>query len=379
MKDEKFRIGISKFYDKFFNNGEHVICYVNFENNKSMIIDTLSIPQLEIYLENGTYYKKPIRKIQEIKKFAEMVNDYDYIVLHSFFINDRWNLYLLLSGNYSKVIWIEWGYDLYNWSERQPHSIRERIVRRWQRKIREKCNTFVGIFPPDCDKYLELFPDSTARICYAPYCGATIPEEYKYYSADSRLEKTLEENDTVWIQIGHSAVETIDHFQALKLLEKFKDENIQLLIPLSYGNQKLADEVQSYAENVFGEKALCLRNFIPANEYFELLKRVDIAIFPTQRQIALGNIYRLVFRNAKLYLSENTVLFNYFQEKGVPIRAVEELKNCSFHDLISTCKSSQPDTFSCFISAFSDMDTKVDLWRKIYEGAILNNEFENNN
>ena len=44
----------------------------------------------------------------------------------------------------------------------------------------------------------------------------------------------------------------------------------------------------------------CLRSFMPKDEYFELLDRIDIAIFQTYRQCGLGNIYQMIFRNVKL-------------------------------------------------------------------------------
>ncbi len=94
-----------------------------------------------------------------------------------------------------------------------------------------------------------------------------------------------------------------NHKEVLNSLKHFAEEKIKIFLPLSYGNDndKYATEVAEYAEKLFPGKIMALKDFMKADEYFELMKRIDIAIFDTQRQCGLGNINRMVCRMFNIY------------------------------------------------------------------------------
>lgn len=160
----------------------------------------------------------------------------------------------------------------------------------------------------------------------------------------------------------------MNHIRVLKNLSKFKDENIRIILPLSYGGTKeYADEVVDYAEREFPGKVISLRKFMPKEEYFKLIEKVGIAIFDTDRQCALGNIERLVFRNVKVFLSENGVMYRYFSDLGVPVQKCESIDKLSFKEFVEQPPIKNKENFMNYIKSLSCIDQTVEKWTYIYE------------
>ncbi len=357
MHNSKFTKGIVTFYNVFFCNGQHEILYLNREGRESLINLALTIKQREIFFSGN--------KQKNIHIFLKMIQKYDYIVLHSLFIKYYLQLALLFHPKIMrKIVWIESGADLYDdWKNR--NGIVNKLYYQLKYTFRKKISHVVFIFPPDKDEYLKLFPKSKSKLFYAPYCGAK--SSLNNYTPFSRLKQTNEENGTVWIQVGHSAVTTVKHIDVLHTLEKYKKENIKILLPLSYGDMQYAEKVKKTAIELFSEKAVILTDFMEKDEYFRLVSRVDIAIYNTSRQIALGNIYRQIFHNTKLFIPRNSVMYDYFTKNGVPIQDYLEIETLSFQDFTKGIDPPNTAVFRDFIDSLSNMDRKYTLWDNIYK------------
>lgn len=355
MQREKFTKPISGFYDHFFPNGEHEIFYISAPGTESQINPAMTIPQHESFVELGN--KKAV-----VGLLSRLANEYNYIVLHSFFYPV--SAFVLCPKALRKLVWIAWGYDLYT---QKRKGLKKHLSNMMYGIAKSRCYAFVGIFPPDCDYYRQQFPRSRAKVYYAPYISGQAPENGAAYSPDCSLDRRMEDGEPIYIQVGHSAVETMNHKRALDRLAKFKDENIRVLLPLSYGNLEYGAQVQEYAQQIFGYKAICLRDFLPKEEYFRILGRVDIGVFETYRQVALGNINRMIFQNKKLYLPENSVMYRYFQSRGVPVQRLEELNTLTFDALIRRADSHDPDAFREYMEEYTSVEMKIDRWRDIYE------------
>ena len=357
MQDEKFTDGIVGFYNEFFNNGEHEIIYFSRNKGKTCIRRQFSIKQTDF---NINEYKGSVASYLNKLKC-------DYIVLHSLFFTTKEKIELLLNKSLmKKVVWIEWGADLYSW--KQESSFTGKIKNAANYKLRESFENIVCIFPPDIDYFKNQFPDSNSNIYYAPYNGFPVDKEFSTYKNESRLNPHFKSIEPVYIQIGQNSLTTLNHIRVLKNLSKFKDENIRIILPLSYGGTKeYADEVVDYAEREFPGKVIALRKFMPKEEYFKLIEKVEIAIFDTDRQCALGNIERLFFRNVNVYLSENGVMYKYFADLGVPVKKCEDIKSESFKNFIAPPTIENRDGFMKYIKSLSSIDSTIERWNYIFE------------
>ena len=109
-------------------------------------------------------------------------------------------------------------------------------------------------------------------------------------------------HDSVNILVGNSATKSNYHLEVFDKLKKFRDENINIYVPLSYGSKDYADEVIKYGSQLFGEKFKPITEFMPKDKYFMQLMSMDIAVFANDRQQALGNIVALLYAGKKVYM-----------------------------------------------------------------------------
>ena len=352
MTISKFTKSVCELYDVKFCNGEHEICFVS--NNDETFCEELKI----------SFYHCSFNDLNRLS-FYKFFKKYDYIVLHSLFISLKSRFLFYATGLIKKVVWIEWGYDLYLIKPIKKEKIRVRII---DKLFKNNLNAVVCIFKPDIKTFEKQYPKSKAKVFYAPYCGAYLPNDFLHYSSYSRLGETKKTNDTIYIQIGHQATPQIHHICTLRKLLKFKNEKIKLVIPLSYGDKKNAEEVAEFARKNFeDDKLMILTEFLNPDDYFKLLERIDIAIFETNRQIGLDNINRLIFRNTKLFLTKGTVMYDFFCENGVPVQNANSISDMTFHDFTECTYLKSKDKFFEFIDSLTNQDKRIDYWSKIYD------------
>lgn len=370
---EKFTIGVADLYNESFNNGEHNICYLKDHSALTCIRKDLSIPQYEIDFRN-VFFHDVISSIKLIK----LMGKYDYVVFHSFLINNPITLYLFIKKTFSKnhIVWIEWGFDLYDFQLQDNASLIKKLVFYIRKQVRNNVNSVVCIFPPDRDYFKNKYPNSKASIFYAPYIsGKTSTRQYKYQPTKSRLKETKANREPIYIQIGHNAQKQLNHLKALELLSKFKDENIMLVLPLSYSAEpQYIAQINQYLEHNFPGKYIVLKDFVSKEEYFEIVRRIDIAVFYTYRQTALSNIYEMINNNVKLFMPEGSVMKEYFCSLGVPIGGIESIRNLDFKQFTSSIEWEKISGPKEFIDRLNDYDRQLKYWTDIYDELRSKNE-----
>jgi hypothetical protein len=141
------------------------------------------------------------------------------------------------------------------------------------------------------------------------------------YPSNLTKNYTLNKNlkDTINIQVGNSADPTNNHMQVFDFLRKFKNDNIKIHTPLSYGNKNYAKLVISKGKNIFGDKFIPMVEFKENPEYLNFLAEIDIAIFAHQRQQGMGNILTLLELGKKVYLKKDTTSWKFLNEIDLKI------------------------------------------------------------
>lgn len=127
------------------------------------------------------------------------------------------------------------------------------------------------------------------------------------------------EHNATNIQLGNSADPTNNHIEVLEKLKVYKDANIKIFTPLSYGDQKYAKEVISKGQQIFGDKFVALTEFMPFEKYLDFLGGIDMAIFAHKRQQAMGNIITLLGLGKKVYMRNDITPWNLFKDIEVKV------------------------------------------------------------
>ena len=117
------------------------------------------------------------------------------------------------------------------------------------------------------------------------------------------------------------------------MLEHLKDEDIKIICPLSYGDEKYREEVIKKGKEIFKEKFHPITEFMNYQQYLELLSKCSVGIFNNNRQQAMGNISALLKIGKKIYLRNNTSMWKEYEKNNLKIFNIEEVKNATSDEL----------------------------------------------
>lgn len=237
------------------------------------------------------------------------------IILHGMFQLRTIQLLWAMPWLLKKCYWIIWGGDLY-----VPAPIKE--AKRWRRKeffrraVIRKMGYLVTGNAGDFALARSRYGAKGAQVdcvCYPSntFSGAPKPRANK--------------GDTLGILVGNSATATNRHFYVFEKLAPYKDRNIVIYCPLSYGDRAYAEAVADKGTAMFGEKFVPLFDFLPYEQYLDVLSDIDIAVFAHERQQAFGNIVALLGMGRKVFITRKSTLWNYFRGKGLRVFDVESL------------------------------------------------------
>lgn len=285
------------------------------------------------------------------KNVEEIIDEFDMIIYHGIFEIEIIKWFYLHKKLLKKLVIFIWGGDrelLGNW--------KERLLKKY---ILKHTAVIAAITWKDYE-YIYKKYHVKGKYMQAMYGGNV-----------DRLriqQKKMENKKIINIQVGNSATQTNNHLRVFDELKKYRDENIRIYVPLSYGDIVYADEVIQYGEEIFGDKFIPVRNYMPLEEYYGLLSDMDIAIIDVEgRQQALNNTFALLKSGCKLYFRENSMLYYFFEtEVKCKIYAIGSIRNMNFEQF---CKDTYRDKEynSMQVQSFNSTEKCAKLWRKIFE------------
>lgn len=199
-----------------------------------------------------------------------------------------------------------------------------------RKQFKEKIKTIKRInaliLPKHYDQELELIK-RIYHLKNLPYFN------YNYdQNVDLAIHYKLEgsKTDKTIIQLGNSATESNNHVDAFDVLNQFKNENIELVLPMSYGNHKYNHFVKQYGSFNFKNKIKFLEDFVPRAQYIQQLMEVDVCVMYHNRQQAFGNCVPLLILGKKLYLKKENPLYSFFKSIGVVVFNANKIKDLDF-------------------------------------------------
>ncbi len=126
------------------------------------------------------------------------------------------------------------------------------------------------------------------------------------------------------ILVGNSADPSNHHIEVLEQLLPYKDQDIKIHVPLSYGDQDHAQQVINQGKQWFGDKFVPLTSFMALDQYLCFLKNVDIAIFKHERQQAMGNTITLLGLGKTVYMRRDVSQWCFLNDIGVSLKSVSD-------------------------------------------------------
>ena len=219
-------------------------------------------------------------------------------------------LYLcLFPGLGKKCYWVIWGKDLYFYRTLEKKQFYHRIFEFFRKIAIRRIGQVITFNNGDYQLARQWYGCEAKQFRSFMYPSNLF---HDYPSADGHSGKLT-------IFLGNSADSSNNHLEAFDILAEHVDSEFELLVPLSYGNIKYTKIVLEKGRQLFGSRFTPLTDFIPFEQYLDLLNRVDIAIFAHRRQQAMGNITTLLGMKKKVYIRSDISTWDLLQELGITV------------------------------------------------------------
>lgn len=289
-------------------------------------------PHLKIIPENTIDYTSLVEKINSGFFKTIYINYLNYA--KALLINQ-------IKPESAKLIWIIWSEDLY-WLPKLGFKKYDRYSAGFveKNKVKEKFNLkiYLGRL-----KLRLLHKETTATSVFyeainkIDVCTTFIKEEvelirknlnphiqYIKFAFISAKNETEEQGfvEKKTILIGNSADPANNQYEIVEKLDKLNVRS-EIILPLSYGNDLYRKELRRDISS-FNLHLTILDTLIPKQEYYQILNRVNSAIFAHNIQQAFGNIIALLFFGAKVFLKEKNPVYNELTSLGLKIFSIEQ-------------------------------------------------------
>ena len=310
------------------------------------------------------------KRLHRIWYLYKTLSRADVLVWHSlYFTTQKYTWFLFFFRHFlKKSVWIEWGADLYLLKYPET-SLKNRIKNFVNGKIR-KSFRYIGVtFPVDSIECSRQFGDKVQ--CFYtpmpnPYKGAS---ELIDYILATRPEKR--ESECINIQVSHNAFTFNNHFYLLDMLERFKDRDMHLLLPLSYGvygingqfgGKAYCQAVEKFAESLYEDKITILRENIPFDKYLGVLWNIDIAVFDFDRPCGLGTLRILLLMGKKIFLPANTPYYDFLISKGLPICDTNQIPEMTYEEFIEPVEYTNYE----WVYEYMNNDDVMENWNNMF-------------
>lgn len=345
--DKKFAKGQIELFEKFYSGQSlYVITKGNIiselKDYNTMLLNGLSIHSIKEII------RRCDGKIENI--FVYNVSDVHCIIALYFWKRYRSRIYWMFFGSelYGKLYY-RYNYPLFDEEHKSVTSYildKFRLVKHWPLFKRFVAKVDFFCFWNNYDyELLKKYFKTTAK--------------FKFYmhgeglSADHNYSDNKTYNPDCLIQINHSASRDGNHLTLLKRITQLDPERkLKLLIPLSYGEGKTVKNVEAYVAKE-ELNAQLLKDYMPRDEYFKLLGKVNTAIFGQHRQEGGANLIQAFLSGTKVFLREDNNLLLLFRDWGLKVFSFEQDLN-SLDDLLSPLsKEDQERNYLSIIKAMS--------------------------
>lgn len=331
IKDTYFTDDIIRCHDMASDGCKHI--YV--------LVDPLfSRPDLRYIKQNQRVMRV---KSGNVKYFIKQ-NKADAIFLHGLFSMPLSIIHEVPKD--IKVFWFSWGYDIYgndnislvkmplfhektqeaisiinkSFNKRIknaltyiPHKIKESFIYHFYIKAVSRIDYYSGVLPIEYSLCSQspYFKAQEVRYSYFPFEIFSEFNNHTFHRGNNIL-------------IGNSADMKNNHLDILPYLKNASPFCSNFILPLSYCEENKYKKIvtQEYS-NALGKNLVVIKDFLPIDEYVEILHGCKAGIFFHERQQGMGTIMMLLVMGCKVFLSETSVVYKHFCSIGVKVYSVQ--------------------------------------------------------
>lgn len=129
------------------------------------------------------------------------------------------------------------------------------------------------------------------------------------------------------IIIGNNMSPFNNHLDIIKIIRNIKtNQKIDFIIPFNYNNthEAYSREVEKQVKDL--DSCKLLTEFIPLEEYHNIITQSKALVHNSYRQMGLGNILNAIQNGVKVYLNEKSSVYHWLVQNGYIVFKIEHLK-----------------------------------------------------
>jgi hypothetical protein len=302
MHAEKFIEPFIDFVEKNFDASQHQYLIRQSEKFKTK-------PR-----SNVVFVEERLSKLKQVLLYVKYLNRADKIILHGLFDRAMFAILFAQPWLLKKCYWVMWGGDLYYYQNR-PRGFSSDLLERIRSFVIRRIGHFVTYVKGDY-QLAQKWYGSTGKYCECLMYPSNL---YKDYAVPPKKGSAIN------ILVGNSADPTNNHAEVFEKLKPYKDQDIQIFCPLSYGPAGYAEMIAKLGRELFGDKFSPLLDFMPFEKYIELLGQIDIAVFAHKRQQGMGNTITLLGLGKKVFMRDDITSWESIAQMGIRIYNLSSL------------------------------------------------------
>lgn len=292
-----------------------------------------------------------------VKGYAKLVTQMHagrIVMLHGLFDPRVVALLAFMPWLLPKCYWVVWGGDLYQYKASKT-SWRSRLKEPFRRFVIRRIGHLVTYIEGDVELARQWYGAKGTHHECIMYLSNVVDPKMTVGSGPTSDRNSLN------ILLGNSADPSNNHIEALERLLPFKNRDIKIYAPLSYGDQNHAKKVISQGKAWFGDKFVPMTDFMPFEQYLEFLKSLDIAIFNHQRQQAMGNTITLLGMGKTVFMRSDVSHWRFLKGLGINLNDVERLE-------LGRITPDEADANAHVVRSYFSKATLTKQYSEIFEG-----------
>lgn len=262
--------------------------------------------------KNVAFIYSPYRKniFRNARIFYNCIRNCSKVILHG---NPILFYFLLFPSVLKKTYWFIYGYELESQDGSNNKSLGNLIRAIEKKYILKRIYGHISHIRGDSERANILF-NSKAKFFYSQgYLSNVVKEPGKQLQANYSQKNKK-------ILVGNSTSPSNNHISVFKMLLPYKDDDILVYCPLSYGiYEEYKIDVINTGKTLFGNKFISLTEFMTLEAYNCFLEEMDIAVFNHNRQEGMGITLSLLSMGKTVYMNPETTSFRSMVERGFKV------------------------------------------------------------
>lgn len=282
----------------------------------------------------------------------------DKVIVHSLASPYLLLLIAMFPSVGKKIDWVIWGKDLYFYKLLKKPKFYHKIYESLRKKAIGRIDRICSILKEDYDLACQWYNTKATNLEMITLYP---------YALNLSIEKSQDdknEQDKKVILLGNSASKTNNHIEALEKLKACDEVIDSIICPLSYGgSKKYVDRVIQVGKELFGDKFQPLCDFMPKEEYFQMMRRVDMGVYNYNRQEGLGNIWSLILSGKTVYMKHDTSTTSFFKRNGIVVNDVADFASGKINKLSEEILDNNINILTPLIG----VEMSISKWKEVFE------------